>query len=136
MVVTYAKCCRPIPGDPIVGFLSAGRGIVVHREGCKNIAELRRYPEKYIFIQWADDVQGEFQVEIRVDVMNQRGVLAILANSLSDNDANIVNVHIDERDNRLNSISFLVNIRNRIHLARIFKNLRSIEGVTRVLRVK
>lgn len=136
MVVSYAKCCRPIPGDTIIGFLSAGRGIVVHQEGCKNVSEVYKTPEKYIFIQWADKVEGEFQIEIKVDVLSKRGVLATLANTLSENDANIQNVHIDERDNRHNTITFLLSIRNRSHLAKVIKKLREIELVTRVVRVK
>jgi len=136
MVVTYAKCCRPIPGDTIVGFLSAGRGIVVHRESCKNVSEMIKSPEKYILIQWAEKVEGEFQVELRVDVFNKRGVLALLANTLSENDANILNVHIDERDSRHNTITFLLSIRHRNHLAKLIRRLREIEVVTRVVRGK
>ena len=136
MVVSYAKCCRPIPGDPIIGFLSAGRGIVVHRENCKNISEMSRTPEKYIFIQWADKVEGEFQVELRLDVLSKRGVLATIANTLAENDVNIQNVHIDERDNRHNTITFLLSIRNRNHLAKTIRRLREIDIVTRVVRIK
>ena len=62
MVVSYAKCCRPIPGDPIVGHLSSGRGIVIHRESCKNISEIHRFPEKYIYVKWGETVEGEFLV--------------------------------------------------------------------------
>ncbi len=136
MVVSYAKCCRPIPGDVITGFLSAGRGIVIHREGCKNLTEIHKSPEKYIFIQWADKVIGEFQIELRIEVINKRGVLAVLANKLSENDANIQNVHIDERDNRHNTITFLLSIQDRNHLAKLIKQLRKIDLVTRVVRVK
>lgn len=136
MVMTYAKCCRPIPGDPIVGFLSSGRGMVIHREHCNNIHELRRNPEKYIHVQWADEVEGEFQVELRVDVLNERGALATIANALSDCDANIENVYVDERDSRHNALMFLVQILDRNHLARTLKRIRSIGVVTRVSRVK
>jgi len=136
MVVTYAKCCRPIPGDPIVGFLSAGRGIVVHRENCHNVSEMHKSPEKYIYIQWAEKVEGEFQVELKIDVINKRGVLALLANVLSEHDANIENVHIDEGDPRHNTITFLLNIRNRNHLAKALRHLRSLETVTRVIRAR
>jgi guanosine-3',5'-bis(diphosphate) 3'-pyrophosphohydrolase len=136
MVVSYAKCCRPIPGDIITGFLSAGRGIVIHRESCKNLADMHKSPEKYIFIQWADKVVGEFQVELQVEVLNKRGVLAILANRLSENNANIQNVHIDERDNRHNSINFLLSIQDRNHLAKVIRQLRQIDVVTRVIRIK
>ena len=138
MVVNYAKCCRPIPGDSIVGFLTAGRGISVHRENCNNVTEMRKHPEKYIYIQWAEKVQGEFQVELRVDVLNQRGVLAILANVLSDCGANIENVHINELDSgsQHTSIMFLVNVQNRKHLARIMRSLRAVQGVTHVKRMR
>jgi GTP diphosphokinase / guanosine-3',5'-bis(diphosphate) 3'-diphosphatase len=136
MVISYAKCCRPIPGDQILGFLSAGRGIVIHREICNNISEVRKYPEKYIFVQWSDEVIGEFQVELKIDVLNKRGVLATLANVISDSDANIENVHVDERDSRLNALIFVIHIKNRVHLARIIKRLRAISGVTKVARMK
>jgi guanosine-3',5'-bis(diphosphate) 3'-pyrophosphohydrolase len=136
MVVSYAKCCRPIPGDVIAGFLSAGRGIVIHREGCKNLVEMHKSPEKYIFIQWSDKVIGEFQVELRIEALNKRGIIAILANKLSENEANIQNVHIDERDNRHNTITFLLSIQDRNHLAKLIRQLRQIEIVTRVVRVK
>lgn len=136
MVVSYAKCCRPIPGDPILGFLSAGRGMVIHRDNCTNVAEVRRYPEKYVFVQWADDVIGEFAVDLRVDVLNKRGVLATLANALSDCNANIENVHVDERDERHSALVFLVHIKDRKHLAQIIRRLRSISIVIKVSRVK
>ncbi len=136
MVINYAKCCRPIPGDPILGFLSAGRGMVIHRENCNNVAEVRRYPEKYVFVQWADEVIGEFAVDLRVDVLNKRGVLATLANALSDCNANIENVHVEERDDRHNALIFLVHIKDRKHLAQIIRRIRSISVVIRVSRVK
>lgn len=136
MVVSYAKCCRPIPGDPILGFLSAGRGMVIHRDNCNNVSEVRRYPEKYVFVQWADDVLGEFIVDLRVDVLNKRGILATLANALSDCNANIENVHVEERDERHSALIFLIYIKDRKHLAQILRRLRSISIVIKVSRVK
>jgi len=136
MVVNYAKCCKPIPGDAIVGFLSSGRGMVIHRESCSNSNELRRNPEKYIHVQWDENVTGEFSVELRIDVKNRRGVLATIANTLSDCDANIENVHVDERDRSHHSLIFLIHIRNRDHLAQILRQIKSISIVTRVSRIK
>lgn len=136
MVVSYAKCCRPIPGDAIVGHLSSGRGIVIHRENCKNVAEMHRCPEKYIFVKWADNIEGEFLVELKIEIINKRGALAILANVLAGNDVNIEDVHIDERDSHHNSITFLIHVQSRHHLTRIMKHLREVEGVTRVWRGK
>jgi guanosine-3',5'-bis(diphosphate) 3'-pyrophosphohydrolase len=97
---------------------------------------MQKSPEKYIFIQWSDKVIGEFQIELRIEVLNKRGVLAILANKLSENEANIQNVHIDESDNRHHVITFLLSIKNRSHLAKLIRQLRQIEIVTRVVRVK
>ncbi len=136
MVVGYAKCCRPIPGDLILGFLSAGRGMVIHRDNCTNVAEVRRYPEKYVFVQWAEEVIGEFAVDLRIDVLNKRGVLATLANALSDCNANIENVHVEERDERHNALIFLCHIKDRRHLAQVIRRIRSISVVLRVSRVK
>lgn len=136
MVVSYAKCCRPIPGDPILGFLSAGRGMVIHRDICNNVAEVRRFPEKYVFVQWADDVIGEFAVDLRVDVMNKHGVLATLANTLSDCNANIENVHVEERDATHSALRFLIHIKDRRHLAQILRRLRAINFVIKVARVR
>lgn len=136
MVVSYAKCCRPIPGDPILGFLSAGRGMVIHRDNCNNVAEVRKFPEKYVFVQWAKEVIGEFAVDLRVDVLNKHGVLAILANTLSDCNANIENVHVEERDERHSALVFLIHIKDRKHLAQIIRRLRYISIVIKVSRVK
>lgn len=135
MAVTFAKCCKPIPGDPIIGCLNAGRGIVVHRELCKQVTDIYRSPEKYIFLQWADRVDGEFYVELQLDVLNKRGILAILTNVLADYDVNIENVHIDKRDGRHNTLTFLVQIHNRAHLGRIIRHLRTVDRVTRVTRI-
>jgi (p)ppGpp synthase/HD superfamily hydrolase len=136
IVVSYAKCCRPIPGDSIIGFLNAGCGIVVHQSSCRNMVEINKSPEMYIFIQWADRVDGEFQVELHVDVVNKRGVLATLANILTENDTNIQNVHIEETDSRHNTITFWINIRDRNHLAKVIRDLKNMEMVTRVERAK
>lgn len=136
MVISYAKCCYPIPGDFIVGFLSAGRGVVVHRENCRNVSKTYKNPEKCVPIQWEDKVQGEFKVELRVDVLNKRGVLASLASILAEHGTNIQNVTIDERDSRHNVTTFILSVRNRDHLARIIRSMREIREVTRVSRDK
>jgi RelA/SpoT family (p)ppGpp synthetase len=136
MVVTFAKCCRPIPGDPILGFVSAGRGIVIHTESCNNVAEFRKRPEKWIDVEWAPNVAGEFPVEIRVEVANQRGVLAIVAAAIADLDANVENVGVEEHDGMYTAITFTLAVRNRIHLAKILRRLRSIPVVVRITRTK
>ncbi len=136
MVVTFAKCCRPIPGDPILGFVSAGRGIVIHTESCNNVAEFRKRPEKWIDVEWAPNVEGEFPVEIRVEVANQRGVLAIVASAIAELGANVENVGIEEHDGMYTAITFTLAVRNRVHLAKILRRLRSIPVVVRITRTK
>ncbi len=135
-VVTFAKCCRPIPGDPILGFVTSGRGIVIHTEDCKNVAEYRNRPEKWIDVAWEADLEGEFPIDIKLLVLNQRGVLAKVAATLSDMEANIENVSIEERDGMHSTLSFTVMVRNRRHLARIMRSLRSLEMVQRIYRLK
>ncbi len=133
-VVNYAKCCRPIPGDPVLGFLTAGRGITVHTEDCPNVAEYRKHPEKWIDIQWESGIDGFWPVAIRVEVKNRRGVLATVAAAMSEMDANIDTVSIDERDGQDTAMDFVIEVRNRVHLARIIRRIRSQEAVVRINR--
>lgn len=136
MLVTYARCCRPIPGDPILGFLTAGRGIVVHTEDCPNVVEYRKRPEKWIGVKWAAGIKGAFLVAVRVDVHNKRGVLANLAAIIAEAEANIDNVSILDRDGLYTSISFTIEVHNRRHLAGILRRLRALESVVRIVRAK
>jgi len=133
-VVSFAKCCRPIPGDPILGFFSAGRGIVIHTQNCKNITEFRKQPEKWIDVQWEEGVVGEFPVDMRIEVVNQRGVLATVAAAIAGTEANIDNISIAERDGIHSTIDMTVTVRNRQHLARIMRRIRAIESVVRLNR--
>jgi RelA/SpoT family (p)ppGpp synthetase len=135
-VVNYAKCCHPIPGDPILGFVSADRGIVIHAEGCKNVAEFRKYPEKWIDVEWEKEIEGEFPVELRVEVANQRGVLATVAATIADEGANIENVGIEDRDGTYSTMTFTVTVRDRKHLAEIIRRIRANKQVLRILRIK
>ena len=134
-VVSLAKCCRPIPGDSVLGFVTAGRGIVIHSETCKNVAEYRKLPEKWIDVQWDDNVEGEFPVELRLLVNNQRGVLATVAAAISELGANIEHVNMEERDGLHSSLNFVVAVTGRKHLARVMRRLRNIEMVERIGRM-
>lgn len=136
VVVTYAKCCRPIPGDAILGFLSAGRGIVVHTEDCPNVAEYRKHPERWIDIQWERDTEAAFPVNLRIDTRNQRGVLANVASAISELEANIDSVSFDERDGQTTSMNFVIEVRDRAHLARVLRAIRNKETVIKAARTK
>lgn len=134
MVLTFAKCCRPIPGDPIVGFVSAGRGIVIHTASCKNLVEFRGMPEKWLDVEWEEEPQGEFPVEIRVDVENQRGVLATVAANIAEMGSNIENVGLEERAGMTTTLTFVLTVRNRQHLAKIMRRIRALPLVVRITR--
>ncbi len=136
LVMSYAKCCTPIPGDPIVGYLSAGKGMVVHMESCRNIVDIRHNPEKCIQLNWAKDVTGEFNVELRVELEHQRGLIALLASSVNAADGNIEKISMDERDGRISVVQLVVSVHDRVHLARVIKKLRSLKGVMRITRVR
>ena len=134
-VINYAKCCRPIPGDPILGFITAGRGIVIHTQDCKNVTDFRDKPEKWVDVKWEDDIHGDFPVDISLLVISKRGVLARVAAAIADMEANIENVNIDERDGVHSTLSFAMLVENRLHLARIMRGLRKMEEVIRISRV-
>ena len=136
LVLNYAKCCTPIPGDPIVGHLSAGKGMVVHLDTCRNIAEVRHNPDKCIQLSWSKDVTGEFNVELRVELEHQRGLIALLAGSVNAADGNIEKIGMDERDGRISVVQLVVSVHDRVHLARVIKKLRAIKGVMRITRMK
>ncbi len=136
LVLNYAKCCTPIPGDPIVGHLSAGKGMVVHMDTCRNISEVRHNPDRCIPLSWSKDVTGEFNVELRVELEHQRGLIALLAGSVNAADGNIEKIGMDERDGRISVVQLVVSVHDRVHLARVIRKLRTIQGVIRITRVK
>lgn len=136
IVVTYARCCRPIPGDPILGFLSAGRGIVIHTEDCPNVAKYRKHPEQWIDVRWEQNIDGVFPVAIRVEVRNNRGVLASVAAAIAEQEANIDTVSFDDRDSRYTTMDFTVEVKNRVHLASIMRRIRALDTVVRINRKK
>ncbi len=136
MVVNYARCCRPIPGDAIVGFISSGRGLVIHTGGCRNLNDYRSRPEKWIDVEWQPDIDGEFVAEIQVDVSNQKGVLATIAAEISELGSNIENVSIDERDGLDTALNFTIIVKDRKHLARLMRGLRKLPAVLRISRTR
>jgi len=134
MVVNFPKCCYPIPGDPIVGFSSAGRGIVIHYRSCKNIAEFRNQPEKWIDVQWEENIERDFATQIRMYATNQRGVLATVAAAISEQEANILNVDIEDKDDRDTLLSFDIEVRDRQHLAQVIRRIRRIKHISHISR--
>lgn len=136
MVVNFPKCCYPIPGDPIVGILTSGRGIVIHQPTCANVIEARDRENNWIDVEWASGIEQEFSVELSLDVINKRGVLATIAAAVADGGANIEEVEINERDERNSLMRLVVALKDRKHLADLIRKLRAIKTVARVMRKK
>ena len=134
MVVSFPKCCYPIPGDPIHGFVTSGRGIVIHRQTCKNLVEYQNQQEKWIDVEWGKDNEEDFQVKIHLNVNNQRGVLATVAATIADADANINSVEMKERDDRHTTLRFIIAVKNRGHLAKVIRKIRLIKSVSHIDR--
>ena len=135
MVVNFARCCHPIPGDPIHGFVSAGRGIIIHQRSCKNTTHLREQNEKWLDVAWAKEINRDFPVDLMMHLRNQRGALAIIASVISEAESNIDNVIVDERDGGYTNLRLTIEVTNRQHLARIIRRLRQLEMVERINRI-
>ncbi len=136
ILISFARCCRPIPGDPIVGHTSTGKGIVVHRESCKNLKDLRNKKENIIPTNWSANVVGEYLTEIRVEVTTERGIIASLATRISNTGTSIEGIQVDERDAEHSVINLIIAVTNRVHLANVMRKVRIMRSVERVVRAK
>ena len=134
MVISFGKCCYPIPGDPVVGHVSSGRGIVIHTDTCPNVSEIRHNPEKVLEVEWDKDVSGEFTVELSVELEHHRGMIASLATAITAVEGNIEKISMVEQDSRCSIVQLLLSVRDRVHLAKIIKRLRVIKGVHSIIR--
>lgn len=136
VVVTYGKCCRPIPGDPVLGYLSAGKGIVVHTAECHNVAKFQKHPERWLDVTWEKEISGVFQVSIRVESRNEQGTLASIASAISDMNANIDKVSFEESDGQFSAMNFTIEVRDRVHLAKVMRKIHAQKFVLRINRIK
>lgn len=133
-VLSFGNCCLPIPGDPIIGFLSAGKGLVVHQTTCPNVAEMRKQPERVVRVDWEAEVSGDYRTQLRIDVVNRPGVLATVAAAIAEANSNIENVEYLERDAHSASLLFTIEVRHREHLAEVMKRVRRADVVLVVQR--
>lgn len=136
LMISFARCCRPIPGDPIVGHISTGKGLVVHRETCKNVADLRSKRENISDVNWSIKVEGEFLTELRVEVESERGIIATLATRIAETRTSIEGIQVKERDAQHSVITLTIAVRNRVHLADVMRRVRTMRSVTKVARAK
>jgi RelA/SpoT family (p)ppGpp synthetase len=134
MVVSYAKCCYPIPGDEVMGYLSSGRGVVIHRNVCGNLINFRKQPEKWIAVEWEKSIEREFSSQIQCETRNKTGVLAEVAATIADCGSNIEQVEVLGRHEDCSMLSFQLLVRDRRHLAQIMRNVRKMPNVIRVTR--
>ena len=135
MAVQFAKCCRPIPGDSIVGFIKKDQGLVIHTHDCPTITKNRGSSDNWLDVAWGKDITRTFEVSIRLMVANQRGVLARVAAAIADAGSNIDNV-VMEGDGAYTIMNFMLQVRNRHHLAQVMRGLRRIPEVAKIARVK
>ena len=135
-MLTFAKCCHPSPGDAIEGYLSAEKGVVVHRDQCHNLAERRDNRERLVALRWDENVSGEYAVDLRIEVENRRGMIAVLATRINSMGVNIEKISTEDKDHQFTFVDLELMVESRIHLARIMKRLRTIDSVRRVARVK
>ncbi len=136
MVITLAKCCRPIPGDHIVGFFNPGKGIVIHHHECRNSVEVRKKQSSWIDVEWCQDVSGEFSAELKIELLNQRGTLATIASTISSLDANIESVTIADQDDKVSVDLITLAVRDRVHLANIIRKLKKLFIVLKITRIR
>jgi RelA/SpoT family (p)ppGpp synthetase len=136
MLVNYARCCRPIPGDSLIGSFTTGHGLVVHTADCPNTVELRKQPDKCLMVEWHAKTKKEFPVRLRVTTENRRGVFGTVATAIAEQESNINQVEVDEGDGRIYNLRFVIEVRDRVHLAKVIRGIRTLDFVTRVVREK
>ncbi|HHI3731103.1 TPA: bifunctional GTP diphosphokinase/guanosine-3',5'-bis pyrophosphate 3'-pyrophosphohydrolase [Klebsiella pneumoniae] len=134
VLITFAKCCRPIPGDPIIAHVSPGKGLVIHHESCRNIRGYQKEPEKFMAVEWDKETAQEFITEIKVDMFNHQGALANLTAAINTASSNIQSLNTEEKDGRVYSAFIRLTARDRVHLANIMRKIRVMPDVIKVTR--
>lgn len=134
LLVTFAKCCRPIPGDDIIAHVSPGRGLVIHRRECKNVRGFEDEPGKYFPVQWDNKPDTQFVSELRVEMVNHQGALARLTSAIAQTGCNIHGLKTEEVDSNIYHIDVALSINDRKHLADVMRSIRKMPQVQRVFR--
>jgi len=133
MMINFATCCWPIPGDPIVGVIGSGQGLTIHMEGCKELNAIRRQTEKFVPVCWEEGMIGTFQVKLFIETLNQRGVLATITSTIAES-ANINSIQSQDKDEHYSLVTLIISVQNRVHLAHIMRRLRTIKTITKITR--
>lgn len=136
LLVSFAKCCRPIPGDDIIAHVSPGKGLVVHRRECKNVRDYEDEPGRYFPVQWEEHSEAEFTTEVRVEIINHQGALAKLTASIASTGCNIHGLKTEELDANIYYIDIVLSVRDRKQLADVIRHIRKMPDVQRVSRLR
>lgn len=136
MLVSYAKCCRPIPGDPVIAHLSPGKGLVIHIESCANISGFEKEKDKYVHVEWDNDSEEEYVTRVRIEMINHQGILAAVTTAISKAGANIHSMNTEEKEGKIYMIDATISVNDRIHLANVFRRVRVLTDVIKVQRIK
>jgi len=135
VLVKLAKCCTPVPGDEVVGFVTRGTGVSVHRSDCHNVASLRSEPERMIDVEWAPTSKSLFLVQIQVEALDRSGLLSDVTRVLSENHVNILSAAVSTSSERLALSRFVFEMGDVTHLDRLLNAVRRIDAVYDVYRV-
>jgi len=133
--VSFAACCLPVPGDRIMAYVSADKGLVVHRLGCANVREFRKHPDRCVDVIWAPITEGMFRVAVKIHCNNIPGVLANISSSIAEAGSNIEKVSINESNPETSTMLFHISVEGRDHMARVLRRLRRNSKVLRVTRI-
>ena len=142
LLVSYAHCCKPIPGDPIVGVMGSGSGMTIHAESCDKLSSKGREQQDgkeqggWVALDWAKDITDEFSVELKVGLERHRGIIAEIASAVTIADGNIEKINVEEQNAQLSVISLVVHVQGRRHLARLMRRIRNMKAVISISRVK
>ncbi len=133
-MISLARCCHPIPGDPIIGVISAGKGLTIHLDTCKNMIDARQRPDRISEVSWSPEVSGEFPVDLLIEVEANRGIFAELASRITAMSANIEKIQYKEQNSNHNQIRMTIGVKNRVHLADIMRRIRGLRAVEKIVR--
>jgi guanosine-3',5'-bis(diphosphate) 3'-pyrophosphohydrolase len=135
ITVQFAKCCRPIPGDAIIGVIKKDSGLIIHTHDCGNVTSNRKNPENYLDVTWGKDITRTFEAAIKVTTANKQGVLARVAAEIAKTESNIDDIAMESEDDFMH-MRFILQVNNRHHLARVMRSLRHLREVAKISRTK
>jgi len=136
LLVRFASCCKPIPGDPVVGVMDSGNGMVIHSDTCSKLPDDDEGRARLTHLKWAKDITDEFSVELRVELERQRGVIAEVANAVAMADGNIERISVEDQNAKFGVVSLIIHVNGRRHLARVMRRIRNIRAVSSINRVR